>query len=81
MYLGLATYGTVVRSIVQTLLNNDAELIQSVDIRFTGHVFPGESLKIKIWKEGSRLIYEAWVVERGTKTAMGAIGLREEAKF
>lgn len=44
-------------------------------------MFPGESLKIQTWKEGRNLIYEAWVVERGTKAAMGVIGLREEAKL
>ena len=29
------------RSIVQNVLNNDAERVQSVELRFTGHVFPG----------------------------------------
>lgn len=69
------------RSIVQNLLNNDAEKVQSVDIRFTGHVFPGEGLKIKIWKEGSKLFFEAFTVERKTKAVVGVIGLRGNAKL
>jgi len=38
-------------------------------------------LKIKVWKDGNKLIYEAWTIERKTKAAIGAIGLRQEAKL
>ena len=50
------------RSIVQNVLNNDAERVQSVELRFTGHVFPGEALKIKLWKEAGKIFFEALTV-------------------
>lgn len=50
------------RSVVQNVLNNDAERLQSIEVRFTGHVFPGEALEIKIWKEQNKLFFEAEVV-------------------
>ncbi|MCB0371149.1 MAG: hypothetical protein KDD45_17470 [Bdellovibrionales bacterium] len=50
------------RSIVQNVLGNDAERIKFVEIRFTGHVFPGEGLQIKIWKDNDKLLFEAYTV-------------------
>jgi acyl dehydratase len=77
----LATYGTVARSIVQNLLGNDAEKVQSIEVRFTGHVFPGESLEINVWKEQNKLFFEASVVERKTKALVGVVTVREGAKL
>jgi acyl dehydratase len=77
----LASYGTVARSIVQNLLNNDGEKLQSIEVRFTGHVFPGENLEIKVWKEQNKLFFEAEVVERKTKALVGVITVREAAKL
>jgi acyl dehydratase len=70
-----------VRSVVQNVLNNEAGRVESVQLRFTSHVFPGEALKIKLWKEENRLYFEAWTVERKTKAAQGIIGLREQSKL
>lgn len=49
------------RVIVQDVLNNDPTLLKSYQTRFVGHVYPGESLNILVWKEGNLLIYEAQV--------------------
>lgn len=74
---GLATHGTVVRAITQNLLGNDPERIKSVEVRFTGHVFPGESLEIKLWKvEGNKYYYEVEVVERKAKAISGVLTVR-----
>jgi len=78
---GLASYGIVCRSIVQNLLGNDPSRIKSYETRFTGHVFPGESFEIKIWKEGNKIQFEAGVVERKTKALMGVLTVMETAKL
>jgi hypothetical protein len=39
--LGLATYGTIARVIVQQIFDNDPSKIKSFGSRFVGHVFPG----------------------------------------
>lgn len=54
-----------------------------MEVRFTGHVFPGENLEIKLWwtPEGNKYYYEAEVVERKTKAIVGVITLREAPKL
>ena len=54
IYSGLATYGTVARGLSQNLLGNDHTQIKSIESKFVGHVFPGESLKVSVWKEGDK---------------------------
>lgn len=49
--------------------------------RFVGHVYPGETLEVSVWKEDNRYIYEAGVKERKTKALIGYIETRPEAKL
>ena len=49
--------------------------------RFVGHVYPGETLDIQVWKEGERYIYEAEVLERKTKALIGYIEARPKPKL
>ncbi len=78
---GLAIYGTIVRSITQNILKNDVLCLKSIQVRYTGHVFPGESLKIKIWKENGKIVFEADTVERKAKVVVGVVELRDFAKL
>lgn len=49
--LGLATKGIITRVLVEALLDNDDTKLKSIHCRFAGHVFPGESFEISVWKE------------------------------
>jgi len=73
--IGLASYGNVNRAIVQELLDNQPEKVKAFQARFVGHVFPGETYTINIWKEGNSLIFEAIVAERDTKCLVGSLEL------
>ena len=46
-----------------------------------GHVFPGESLKLKVWKDGEKRYFEAETVERGKKAVTGVLTVREAPKL
>ena len=60
--LGLATYGTVARGLSQNLLDNDHTRIKSYETKFIGHVFPGETLKVKVWIDGDKRYFEVETV-------------------
>ena len=66
---------------MQELLDNDPTRLKVIQTRFVGHVFPGETLEIYVWKEGNLLIYDAKVKERGTRTILGYLEPRESAKM
>lgn len=67
---GLCTYGIVLKAVVGSALGGQPEDVASWEARFTGHVFPGETLITKIWEEGGDYIVEAETQERG-KTVLG----------
>jgi len=48
---GLATYGIVLREVIDLLLDGDASKVGGFGARFAGVVFPGETLTIKAWDE------------------------------
>lgn len=61
---GLCTYGITCKSIVDSLLDGDPRAVTSWACRFSGSVYPGESLMIQAWKDQDRYLVEARVKER-----------------
>ncbi|MFJ6660989.1 MaoC/PaaZ C-terminal domain-containing protein [Streptomyces sp. NPDC091377] len=49
---GLCTYGITLKAVVDTLLDGDPTRVRSYDTRFAGVVHPGETLRIRMWREG-----------------------------
>lgn len=47
---GLCTYGMTLKAVVDTLLGGDVSRVRSYSTRFTGIVFPGETLRIRMWR-------------------------------
>ena len=72
----MASYGIVAKAIVQKLLKNDANLLKVYHTRFVGHVYPGESYKIQVWKENDYLWFSAVVVERNKECLFGYLALK-----
>ncbi|WP_020105100.1 MaoC/PaaZ C-terminal domain-containing protein [Nocardia sp. 348MFTsu5.1] len=72
---GLCTYGTVCRAVVDTLLGGDVDRVQRFGAKFAGVVFPGETLRIKVWEDGSRLLITVTVADRDDAPALGNVVL------
>ncbi|OBG35081.1 MaoC/PaaZ C-terminal domain-containing protein [Mycolicibacter heraklionensis] len=53
---GLCTYGMTCKAAVDTVLDGDAGAVRSFGARFAGVVFPGETLRARLWKDGDRLV-------------------------
>ena len=62
---GLCTFGFAGRAVVNAFAKGDPRTFKSIKVRFADSVFPGETLKIEMWKETDlRVLLRATVVER-----------------
>lgn len=67
---GLCTYGIVCKAAVDAMLDGDPDRVGAYRARFSGVVFPGETLRISIWREDARLVLTATVVDRDDAPAL-----------
>ena len=63
---GLCTYGIVAKAAVDHAVPAGPGAVQSFRARFSGVVYPGETLVTKIWDEADQLIVSAAAKERDT---------------
>jgi acyl dehydratase len=62
---GLATYGVVGHALLKGLCGYRPERLKAIDCRFTAPVFPGETIRTEIWREGDgHAAFRARVTER-----------------
>ena len=61
---GLCSYGLVLRAVVDQVLGGDVARVGGYGVTFGGIFFPGETMRIRVWEEGSRLLVAATVAER-----------------
>ncbi|RZB16315.1 3-alpha,7-alpha,12-alpha-trihydroxy-5-beta-cholest-24-enoyl-CoA hydratase [Streptomyces sp. F001] len=63
---GLCTYGMTLKTVVDTLLGGDVTRVRSYTTRFAGVVYPGETLRIRMWRQEAAAVRVAVsAVERG----------------
>lgn len=72
---GLCTYGTVCGAVVNTVLGGDVTAVADYGVKFAGVVFPGETLRTRVWDEGDRLLITASVADRDDAPALGNVVL------
>ena len=58
---GLCTLGVVAHALLRMLGHYDSRRFRQLDLRFSAPVFPGETIRTEIWRDGS---FRARVVER-----------------
>ncbi|MEU1051784.1 MaoC/PaaZ C-terminal domain-containing protein [Streptomyces sp. NPDC005876] len=62
---GLCTYGITLKAVADTLLDGDTSRVRGYGTRFTGVVYPGETLRVRMWREGGGTVrVTAEAVER-----------------
>jgi acyl dehydratase len=62
---GLCSYGIAARAVLALLCDNDASRLTRFDLRFASPLYPGETLRTEVWRDGpGRASFRARVVER-----------------
>ena len=61
---GLASYGIVCKALVDALLGGDVRRVGGFGARFAGVVYPGETLRTAVWREGDVVCFTTAVAER-----------------
>ena len=68
---GLCTYGLTSRAVVENIVNYRGDRVLSHEARFSAPVFPGETLRVDIWKDDNIVSFEATAMERSVKVIRG----------
>jgi len=67
---GLCTYGMVCKAVVDAELGGYVSRVAGYGVRFAGVVFPGETLRTSVWRDGDRLVLVTTVDERDGAPAL-----------
>ncbi len=63
---GLCTFGHVGRAVLHACCGGDPTRLKDFEVRFSGVVYPGETIVTEIWQESSsRVVIQARTAERG----------------
>jgi len=54
---GLCTYGMAAHAVLKAVCDYDARRLKGVAVRFTAPVFPGETIRFQLWREGERSLH------------------------
>src|SRR5207248_7844121 len=61
---GLGTFGVAARAILQSFCGYDPARLAAIAGRFSAPVFPGETIRTEMWRDGGVVSFRARVVER-----------------
>ncbi|MER7495328.1 MaoC/PaaZ C-terminal domain-containing protein [Streptomyces pharetrae] len=73
---GLCTYGITLKAVVDTLLAGDVARVRGYAARFAGVVYPGETLRVRMWREDGEIRVDVSVVERGDALVLADAGVQ-----
>ena len=62
---GLCTYGVAGHAILKTQCGYDPAKLKAMDLRFSAPVYPGETIRSEMWRDGGVVSFRATALERG----------------
>ncbi|MBT2387165.1 MaoC/PaaZ C-terminal domain-containing protein [Streptomyces sp. ISL-11] len=71
---GLCSYGIALKAVVDTALDGDVARVRSYSTRFTGIALPGETLRVRMWRESpapGRIQVTVTAVDRADAPVLG----------
>ena len=70
---GLCTYGMTCKALVDNLLDGDVSRLKSFGARMAGVVFPGETLKVRVWKSDDSYAAVVTAPDRDDAVALAGV--------
>jgi acyl dehydratase len=67
---GLCSYGMVLKAVVDRVLDGAPERVAAVSTRFSGVAYPGETLRVRMWRAPGLVRATATAVERDGATVL-----------
>lgn len=64
---GLCTLGVAGHAILKTCCDYEPQKLVSLDLRFSAPVYPGETIRTDIWRDGNTLSFQAVALERDVR--------------
>jgi acyl dehydratase len=61
---GLCTFGVAGHALLKTLCGYDPARLKAMQVRFSAPVYPGETIRTEMWRQGDIVSFRARVVER-----------------
>ncbi|QKG19947.1 MaoC/PaaZ C-terminal domain-containing protein [Actinomadura verrucosospora] len=62
---GLASYGIVAKAVVDGVLGGDTDRLRGIGVRFAGSLYPGQTIRTSVWRDGDALTLSATCPEQG----------------
>ena len=64
---GLCTLGIAGHAILKACCDYQPEKLKSLQLRFSAPVYPGETIRTDVWRDGDKLSFQAVAIERDIK--------------
>jgi acyl dehydratase len=61
---GAASFGLAAHAILRTVAEDRPERLAAIEARFSRPVFPGDTIRTEMWREGERISFQCRVVDR-----------------
>ncbi|MEM6460900.1 MAG: MaoC/PaaZ C-terminal domain-containing protein [Pseudomonadota bacterium] len=62
---GLCSFGIATRAILATYCDYQPGRLRSIKLRFSRPVYPGETIRVEMWRDGPEISFRATVADRG----------------